>query len=232
MQGRVHELARVPLFERLSPAELEKLETLTSRRKFRSATAVFFQDDPSDSLYVVLSGSAKVFRTSEDGRDRILMIIRPGDAFGELAMIEGLPRSATVQTLEDTEMLCLTRADFEAFAREYPEVLWKLLQALCERVRRINEDVLDLSFRDVPYRVLRLLAQLVSRHGESGPDGWRIRMPLSLHDLSSMVGSNTETVGRLMDRYESEGLVRRDGQNWIVPNQGALTRALEHASSG
>ncbi|PYQ51214.1 MAG: hypothetical protein DMF78_13820 [Acidobacteria bacterium] len=108
VQGRVHELARVPLFERLSPAELEKLETLTSRRKFRSATAVFFQDDPSDSLYVVLSGSAKVFRTSEDGRDRILMIIRPGDAFGELAMIEGLPRSATASACAGSTRTCST----------------------------------------------------------------------------------------------------------------------------
>lgn len=227
----MHDLARVPLFERLSHAELDKLEALTTRKKFPSGTAVFFQDDPSDSVYVVLSGSAKVFRTAEDGRDRILMILRPGDAFGELAMIEGLPRSATVQTLEDTQMLSLTRRDFEDFARSYPEVLWKLLQSMCEHVRRINEDVLDLSFKGVPYRVLRLLSQLVSRHGESGPDGWRIRMPLSVRELSSMVGSNTETVGRLLDRYESEGLVRRQGPNWVIPDQGALTRALEYASA-
>jgi CRP/FNR family cyclic AMP-dependent transcriptional regulator len=188
----VHELARVPLFERLSRSELEKLEKLTSRKRFPSGTAVFFQDDPSDSLYVVLSGSAKVFRTSEDGRDRIMTTLRAGDAFGELAMIEGQPRSATVQTLEETELLSLTRKDFERFASEHPDFLYKLLQSMCERVRKINEDVLD---------------------------------------LSSMVGSNTETVGRLVDRYESEGLVRRQGPNWLIPDQGALNRALEYASS-
>jgi CRP/FNR family cyclic AMP-dependent transcriptional regulator len=227
----VHELARVPLFERLSRSELEKLEKLTSRKRFPSGTAVFFQDDPSDSLYVVLSGSAKVFRTSEDGRDRIMTTLRPGEAFGELAMIEGQPRSATVQTLEETELLSLSRKEFERFASEHPDFLYKLLQSMCERVRKINEDVLDLSFKDVPYRVLHLLSQLVSRHGESGSDGWRIRMPLSVRDLSSMVGSNAETVGRLLDRYESEGLVRRKGPNWVVPDQGALTRAVEYASA-
>jgi len=227
----VHELARVPLFERLSGGEIDKLEKLTSRRKLPSNTAVFFQDDPSDSLYVVLSGSAKVFRTSEDGRDRIMTTLRAGDAFGELAMIEGQPRSATVQTLEETELLSLARKDFERFASEHPDFLYKLLQSMCERVRKINEDVLDLSFKDVPYRVLRLLSQLLARHGESGPDGWRIKMPLTVRDLSSMVGSNTETVGRLLDRYESEGLVRRQGENWIIPDQGALTRALEYASA-
>jgi CRP/FNR family cyclic AMP-dependent transcriptional regulator len=227
----LHELARVPLFERLSGGELEKLEKLTRRQRFASNTAVFFQDDPSDSLYVVLSGSAKVFHTSEDGRDRIMTTLRTGDAFGELAMIEGQPRSATVQTLEDTELLVLSRRDFDGFASEHPHVLYKLLQTMCERVRRIDEDVLDLSFKDVPYRVLRLLSQLVVRHGESGPDGWRIKMPLTVRDLSSMVGSNTETVGRVLDRYESEGLVVRQDESWLIPDQGALTRALEHSST-
>lgn len=227
----VHELALVPLFEWLSAPEVEKLAALTTRKHFPSGTAIFFQDDPSDSLYVVLSGSAKVFRTSEDGRDRILMILRPGDAFGELAMIEGRPRSATVQTLEDTEMLVLSRKEFEAFARANGDFLWKLLQSMAERLRKINEDVLDLSFKDVPYRVLRLLSQLVARHGESGPDGWRIKMPLSVRDLSSMVGSNTETVGRLLDRYERDGLVRRKGPNWVIPDKGALTSALEYTST-
>ncbi len=227
----MHELGRVPLFERLDRSELETLEKLTERKQYAAGTAVFFQDDPSDSLHVVLSGSAKVFRTSEDGRERILMILRPGDTFGELATIEGLPRSATVQTLEPTELLSLGGKAFEGFAREHPDFLWKLLQSMCERVRKINEDVLDLSFKDVPYRVLRLLSQLVARHGESGPDGWRISMPLTVRDLSSMVGSNTETVARLLDRYESDGLVRRQGPNWVVPDQGALNRALEYASA-
>ena len=227
----MHELARVPLFDRLSGGELEKLEKLARRQRFRANTAVFFQDDPSDSLYVMLTGSAKVFHTSEDGRDRIMTTLRAGDAFGELAMIEGEPRSATVQTLEETELLVLSRRDFEGFASEHPHVLYKLLQTMCERARRIDEDVLDLSFKDVPYRVLRVLSQLLARHGESGPDGWRIKMPLTVRDLSSMVGSNTETVGRVLDRYESEGLVRRRAESWLIPDQGALARALEYSSA-
>lgn len=226
----ISELARVSLFERFDRQELDKLEALAQRKRYAAGTAVFFQDDPSDSLYIVLSGSAKVFQTSEDGKDRILRILRRGDSFGELAMIEGRPRSASVQTLEDTEMLALARKDFADFAGQHPEVLWKLLAALAEWVRRMNEEVLDLSFRDVPYRVLRLLSQLVERHGEAGPDGWRITLPLSPRELASMAGSNSETVARLLDRFESEGLVRRSGTAWVVPDPKALTRALEYAA--
>lgn len=225
------DLARIPLFARLSPAEHEKLGALLVRRKFAANTAVFFQDDPSDALYVVLAGSAKVFRTSEDGKDHILSMLRPGDVFGELAMIEGRPRSATVQASEDAEMLFLARRDFEAFAREHPQVLWGLLQALCERLRKVTEDELDPMFHDVPYRVLRLLSQLLERHGEGGPDGWRIRFPLSIGELASMVGSNPETVSRLIVAYEHDGLVRRDGNTWIIPERRALARALEYASA-
>lgn len=223
------DLASIPLFARLSPAEQDRLGSLMVPKQFKANTAVFFQDDPSDSLYVVLSGSAKVFRTSEDGKDRILSWLGPGDAFGELAMIEGLPRSASVQAVKDTEMLSLARRDFEAFARERPDVLWRLLQALCERLRQVTEVVLDLSFRDVPYRVLHVLSQLLERYGESGPDGWYFRIPLSVGELASMVGSNPETVSRLIETYERDGLVRRDRATWVVPDRRALARALEYA---
>jgi CRP-like cAMP-binding protein len=225
------DLRSIPLFARLSAAEQEELGSLMIGKKFNANTAVFFQDDPSDSLYVVVSGSAKVFRTSEDGTDHILSTLRPGDAFGELAMIEGLPRSASVQVVEDTEMLSLARRDFEAFAREHPQVLWRLLQALCERLRKITEEELDPLYRDVPYRVLRVLSQLLDRHGESGPHGWRIRFPLSVGELAAMVGSNPETVSRLIEAYERDGLVRRDGGTWVVPERRALARALEYAAA-
>ena len=145
-------------------------------------------------------------------------------------MIEGQPRSASVQTLEATEMLMLTRKDFQAFCDQHPSVLWMLLQAFAERLRHMNEDVLDMSFRDVPYRVLRMISQLVERHGTAGPNGWQISMPLAVKDLASMVGSNTEVVGRLLDGYETDGLLKRDKASWIVTDPKALNRALEYAA--
>jgi CRP-like cAMP-binding protein len=217
------------MFAGLSPNEQDKLLSLMVPLKVKTGTAIFFEDDPSDSLYVMLSGSAKVFHTSEDGKDRILNTLRPGDAFGELAMIEGLPRSATVEAVEDTELLCLSRRDFETFAQAHPQVLWRLLQALCGRLRKFTEDKLDPLYRDVPYRVLHTLSRLVERHGESSSDGWRILYPLSVGELASMVGANRETVSRLIELYERDGLVRRDGQTWVVPDRRALARALEYA---
>jgi CRP-like cAMP-binding protein len=225
----IGQLAQVSFFERLDRNTLDQLEAIAQKKQFPADMTVFFQDDPSDSLYVVLSGSAKIFKTSEDGKQRILKVLRKSEGFGELAMIEGLPRSASVQTLEPSEMLVLTRKDFRAFCDRNPAVLWLLLQSFAERLRRVNEDVLDMSFRDVPYRVLRMISQLVERHGTAGPDGWRISMPLAAKDLASMVGSNAEIVGRLLDGFETDGLLRREKTSWIVPDPKALNRALEYA---
>jgi CRP/FNR family transcriptional regulator, cyclic AMP receptor protein len=171
-----------------------------------------------------------MFQTSEDGKDRILRILQPGNAFGDLAMIEGKNRFVTVQTLEDCDTLRLSRKDFVAFADKHTWVLWTLLSAFAERIRHMNEDVLDLSFRDVPYRLLHALSDLVERHGQQGPEGCRIAIQLSASDLASMIGSNTDTVGRLLDRYQNEGLIKRSGGNWVVPDPKSLTRTLEYTA--
>jgi CRP/FNR family cyclic AMP-dependent transcriptional regulator len=171
-----------------------------------------------------------VFQTSEDGKDRILRILQPGNAVGDLAMYEGKNRFVTVQTLEDSEMLRLGRKELVAFSEKHTWVLWALLSSLAARVRKTHEDVLDLSFRDVPYRLLHTLSDLVERHGIKGADGTRISMQLSAADLASMIGSNTDTVGRLLDRYENEGLVRRSGQNWVVPDPAVLRKTVEYTA--
>jgi CRP/FNR family transcriptional regulator, cyclic AMP receptor protein len=229
-EAPISELARVPGFDRLDKGELEQLEALTEKKRFAANTAIFFQDDPADALYILLSGSAKMFQTSEAGKDRILRILQPGNAFGDLAMIEGKNRFVSVQTLEACETLRLARKDLVAFANTHTWVLWTLLSTFAERIRRMNEDVLDLSFRDVPYRLLHALNDLVERHGQQGPDGCRISMQLSASDLASMIGSNTDTVGRLLDRYENDGLIKRSGANWIVPDPKSLTRTLEYTA--
>jgi CRP-like cAMP-binding protein len=144
-------------------------------------------------------------------------------------MVEGQPRSASVQTLQPAEILVFTRKDFETFCNAHPAVLWGLLRYLAERLRRMNEDVLDMSFRDVPYRVLRMLSILVERHGVAGENGWTIPMPLLVKDMASMLGSNPGIVGRLLDDYETNGLFKRDKTSWTVPDPKALTRALEYA---
>jgi CRP/FNR family cyclic AMP-dependent transcriptional regulator len=226
----LQELKRIPIFQKLSSSELEMLMTIVVPRQFPRDTVLFFEGDPSDSLHLILSGAVKVYRTSPEGHERILKILGPQEIVGELAMLDGEPRSASVAALDDTRTLSLSRRDFEGFVAERPAFLWKVLESLCDRLRHTNGEMTEMVFRSVPYRLLYRLAQLCRTHGETSPAGCRIRVKLTTADLAAMVGSGRETVGRLLERFQEEGLIRRVRDELVVPDLEALTRALEYAA--
>jgi CRP/FNR family cyclic AMP-dependent transcriptional regulator len=226
------ELSNISIFEKLSADEIAKLGSVITRKTYAADQAVVFEGEPSDSLYILMSGSAKVYVTSEEGQERILKMLGPGEIFGELAMLDGHPRSATVATLEPTEMASMSRRDFQDFVANHPAILWKVLEALCERVRKTSAEVIEMSSRDVPYRLLAALSQLAEKHGETAADGsCRINLKLDVGDLTAMVGSNRETVSRLLHQYQEEGLVRLEKKGQIfIPNLKGLARAVEYSS--
>lgn len=224
------ELSQIPIFQKLTPPELERLRGIVKRTRFPRDTVMFFQGDPSDSLHLILSGSVKVYQTSEQGRQRILKILGPREIVGELAMLDGQPRSATVAALDDTATVSISRRDFEKFVAERPEFLWKVVESLCEKVRHVSGEMMEMSFREVPYRLLRALAQLCEQHRQASPEGTRIAIRLTSADLAGMVGTSRENVSRLLAQFQEEGLVRMERGQLVVPDAKALVRALEYAS--
>ena len=224
------ELASVSIFQKLSPKELKELGSIVTRRTFGPDTVVFFEGDRSDSLYVILSGSTKVYQTSDDGKEKILRTFGKGEIFGEFAMLDGHPRSASVATLEPTEMLAISHGDFRSFVESHPEALWKVTEALCERIRNMSDEMVNVTLRDVPYRLLRALNQLVERHGEASADGKGARLStrLSVQELAGMIGASPDRVSRLLDKFHADGLVQL-GEHLAVPDVKALKRSLEYA---
>lgn len=224
------ELSQIPIFQKFTPPELDRLRGIVKRTRFRRDTVMFFQGDPSDSLHLIVAGSVKVYQTSEQGRERILKILGPREIVGELAMLDGQPRSASVAALDDAETLSISRRDFETLVAERPEILWKVVESLCERLRHTSGEMMEMSFREVPYRLLRVLAQLCDQHGQASPEGTRIAIKLTSTDLAGMVGTSREDVGRLLAQFQERGLVRLDRGQIVVPDPKALSRALEYAS--
>jgi CRP/FNR family cyclic AMP-dependent transcriptional regulator len=224
--------SRVSIFSKLSPGDIQELSKLVTVKKYAPDTAVFFQGEQSDSLYMLLKGSVKVTESSSEGKETMLDILGAGEIFGEFAMLDGHPRSATVTTCEPTELASISRRDFRNFADTRPEILWKVLAALCERLRKASARTLELSSREVPYRLLAGLNQLAEKHGQIAADGsCMINVKFGIDDLTAMVGSNREIVSRLLHRYQEEGLVElgKDKQ-LIIPDPAALARAIEYAS--
>ena len=224
--------SRVSIFSKLGPSDVEQLAKTVTHKKYGADAAVFFQGDPSDSLYMLLKGSVKVTEASEEGIEKILDIFGPGEIFGELAMLDGHPRSATVTTCEPTEMASISRQDFQNFVAGRPEILWKLMESLCERLRKTSGGMLEMSSKEVPYRLLAALQQLTEKYGQVAADGTcMISLRFGIQDLAAMVGSSREVVSRLLHQYEADGLIELGkDKKIIIPDPTALARALEYAS--
>lgn len=206
-KGIVDLLGRVPLFSELSPDELEKVAQLAIPRTFPADTRVFHEGDPGDACYIVSRGSARVIRQHSDGRVITLATLGPGAIFGELAMFDGERRSASVESVESTELLALPAADVRPLIRTHPEMAEKLIVALTRRLREANERISRQSFQTVPSRVAGVLNKLLAE--EVTPlvrDGVTIRLRQS--DLAQMAGTSRESVSRFLATLERAGVVQ------------------------
>jgi CRP/FNR family transcriptional regulator, cyclic AMP receptor protein len=200
-------LGQVPLFAELETEELDRISRVAVPRSFPKGTRVFHEGDHSDACYIVRSGSFRVTREHSDGRAITLANLGPGDIFGELAMLDGEVRSASVEALGDGELLALPGADVRRLLARHPEITVKLVAALVRRLRQANERISRQSFQTVPSRVAGVLSQLVA---EETPlhDGDGITIRMNQVDLAQLAGTSRESVSRFLAELERAGVVR------------------------
>jgi CRP/FNR family cyclic AMP-dependent transcriptional regulator len=222
-QRPIELLRSVPLFADLEEGELERFSRVAVARSFPAGTRVFHEGDHSDACYIVRDGSFRVTREHSDGRAITLATLGPGDIFGELAMLDGEVRSASVEALADGELLALPAGEVRALLARHPDITVKLIAALVRRLRTANERISRQSFQTVPSRVAGVLSQLVaeeaSRAGEESGQtedeeaGVTIRMNQA--DLAQLAGTSRESVSRFLADLERAGVVR--------PGRGRVT---------
>src|SRR5918994_3942545 len=155
-------LKRVPLFAELSSSELDRIGSVAIPRAYPKGVRVFHEGDHSDACYIVRSGDLRVTREHSDGRAIALATLGPGDIFGELAMLEGEARSASVEVLSECDLLALPAGDVRRLLAATPETTVKLVVALVRRLREANERISRQSFQTVPSRVAGVLSQLIA----------------------------------------------------------------------
>jgi CRP/FNR family cyclic AMP-dependent transcriptional regulator len=216
------QMARSPVIGSLPAAVLEQLATTMQRRLYKRGQVIFHQDDPGASVHVIESGRIKVVLATQEGEELLLRVLGEGELFGELALLDGRPRSATVIALEDTVTHVLERSSFLEFLRSHPDAALDLCRALAELIRRLTEQVEDLALLDVPRRLERKLLELADAHGESTPQGIRIDVRLTQSELASMIGTSRASVNHYLASLEARGIIRRDGQRIVLRRPEAL----------
>jgi len=208
-------LRSVPLFSDLEQRELESFSQVAVPRSFPGATRVFHEGDRSDACYIVRSGGFRVTREHSDGRAITLATLGPGDIFGELAMLDGEVRSASVEALGDGELLALPAGEVRALLGRHPDITVKLVAALVRRLRAANERISRQSFQTVPSRVAGVLSQLVAEEEPRTGGGGEITIRMNQSDLAQLAGTSRESVSRFLADLERSGIVR--------PGRGRVT---------
>lgn len=221
-------LSRIPLLQDVSLEALAQLSQSVRRRSYHRGEVIFHQGDPGDTLHLVRSGRVKVVLPAETGDEAVLAILGPGDCFGELALLDGGPRSASVVAMEQVETLVLGRQDFLTFFRSNMEAAVRLIVNLARIIRRSNEEVADLAFLDLPGRLAKKLLDLAEAHGQplDGGKGIEITVPLTQEELAGMIGATRPSVNKVLGLYEDQGAIQRRGRRIAILKPEVLRRRV------
>jgi CRP/FNR family transcriptional regulator/CRP/FNR family cyclic AMP-dependent transcriptional regulator len=217
---REHEdlIRDVPLLARLPAEDLRALASRGYVRRYGAGALIFREGAPGNSLHIVIEGSVRVALHSATGEEATVALLGPGEFLGDLALLDGRPRSASGIASQRTKTLVVTRRDFTEWLSGRPSAALALLEALSLRVRRTDEALTDLAFLDLPQRLAKRLLNLASAHPEiqaGGEASTRVRLRVTQSELASMLGVSRESVNKQLNSFAREG--------WIELGRGSVT---------
>ena len=218
----VSTLAKSPLLQGLPVESLEQMATGARRRTYRRGEVLFHQGDPGDALVILESGTVKVIVYSESGDESVLAIVGPGESFGELALIDGEARSATVQALEPVEALSIHREAFMKIVFSHGPTCERLLSALAAKIRYLTTTVSDLAFLNLEGRLAKKLLELANDRGREINGATEIALTLTQEELAGMVGATRASVNKVLGWYEDRGIIGRTGRRIVVRDPARL----------
>jgi CRP-like cAMP-binding protein len=215
----------VPLFARLAPPQRELIATAATPSTVKRGVLVIQQGDPGDAVYVVARGSLLAHRASRSGDRRALNVIEAPGSFGELALLDGRPRSVSVEALEECDLLAVSRNDFLGLLARDPRLVDGLLRELGRMIRRLTDQVADESLLDLSARVAKTLVRLIEPQLAADPKALPV-VSLSQGKLAELAGGSRQSVNGALATLLTRGLVRIEGRRILVTDvPGLYTRA-------
>lgn len=209
-------LRKVDLFSGLNDEELQELAALVAVRRFHRNNVIILAEDEGDDFFIIRQGQVKVSIAHEDGREIILSLLGEGDSFGELSLLDGKPRSASVIAIEPTELITLSRPHFLELIHKKPRIAAAMLAELASRLRSTDYQIGNLALCNVTNRVSRTVLRLALDQGVETEDGVLLKRRPTHQQLGRMAGTSRETVTRVINRLEKEGYIVCKGREILV----------------
>ncbi len=213
-------LKSIPYFAGLSPAEFDSVRQLIFERKAGRGEIILHEAELAEALFFVVSGAVKVFKTSAEGKEQILSIVRPGESFNDVPIFDDGLNPASAQAMGPVVLYELGKSELRALLQTHPQVALNVIKVLSRQVRQLVLLVEDLSFKNVIGRVARILLE---HAGDGAGSGQR----LTQQDMAAMAGSVREVVGRSLKALEEEGIIRLDRHRIVITDKEALREMVE-----
>ena len=210
----------------MTPAELDSVLAMAIEQPYRRGQTIFQKDDAGSAMMAVLGGRVRISTVSAEGKEVTLNVISPGEVFGEIALLDGKPRSADATAVEDTTLLVLERRDFLPFVLNNQDLTARLLAILCERLRRTSVALEDIALFDLPVRLGRVLLKLAEDYGRPTPAGLHIDMKLSQKDLSNLVAATRESINKQLRTWREAGVLTIDAGYLVLTRAERLRRLV------
>lgn len=211
-------LKQIPIFSQLSDDKLEQISNLATLQKFNKDAVVLSEHETGSTFFIVIKGKVKLSRISEDGNEVILATLSESDFFGEMSLLDGSSRSATVTAIEDSELLIIVRKEFINLLRIDPNISIALLIELTQKLRTANMKLKSLSLKDAEGKVATVILQLADDIGKIRQGTLEIEKLPFQHDLANMAGTSRETISRTLHTFAKKGLVELDGSRLRILN--------------
>ena len=223
MAVRLEFLKSILYFSGLSPAELESIRKLVFEKTADRAEMVLLEGESAENLYFVASGAVKVFKTSAEGKEQILSIVRPGESFNDVPMFDGGLNPASARAMGPVLLYGIKKQDMKTILRDHPHIALNVIKVLARRVRHLVSLVEDLSFKRVISRVAKILFEHIGGEMGRGPR-------LTQQEMAAMAGTAREVVGRSLKALEEEGAIKLDRHRIVITDKKALQKIMEVTS--
>ncbi|MBI5376305.1 MAG: Crp/Fnr family transcriptional regulator [Candidatus Schekmanbacteria bacterium] len=219
-------LKQIKLFSDLSDEELKTMEAMTRMESVRKRQIVYIPGEPGNSVYILKEGRIKISRLMEDGRELTLVILEPGEIFEEIDALENTSRDTMASAMDDSNICVIRKEDFEKFLRTKPDIPIKLTKLIGLRLKRIENRIENLLYKDVPSRLAHILLDLSNEAGHIDNMGIRLKARLTHQELANLIASTRETVSLTLREFRDKGLIEFNRKEIIIRNKNGLIKYL------
>jgi CRP-like cAMP-binding protein len=223
----IHVFKKVSLFSSLDENMLQEIASITSEKLYRKNEVIFHQGDPGSVLFILKSGTVKISLFDQTGKEVILKMLYENDFFGEMSLLDGHFRSATITALDACKALRIKREDFIRLIKEYPSMAFNMLIAVSRRLRKADEKIASLTFSDSYGRVAKVLLDLIEKKREEEPSlAHVLALTFSRQELANMAGVSRETFTRMLHEFQVQGCLKVEGKKILVIDEAVLKREV------